>query len=155
MVELLVGIVLFAAATTTFLWGMQQGMVHASYLSEFQVALHAAQGRLEQLAATDFDTLLSGAGFVAANAGVQQEVLAGLPAGILAIQIRNADALNPGNPALLDLHVAVCWTFHSTMLIGENDGAANCMETSGAAYPNPGWEVNSPAMVSMRVARRS
>ena len=143
---------LFASASVAYLLGMQQGMIHTDYLSQYQIALHAAQGRLEQLAATDFDTLWTGAAFAAAQAGQQQEPLANLPGGMLSIQIRSADVVNP--PNLLDLHVAVCWTFRNTARIGENNGNNNCVETSGLVYPTAGWEVNSPAMVSMRVARR-
>ena len=68
--------------------------------------------------------------------------------------ILNIDAARDSEGNVIDIHVAACWTAIGTILMGENDGTNNCLETDGAAYPAAGWEVSSPAMVSMRIARR-
>lgn len=140
LVELLIAAVLLIGVVSALLSGMEQAMVHTEYLSQFQVAVNATQGALEVLQGTDFDTLWVDA---QANPTGRQQGLVILPGGILAVQIRNADLRNPTNPALLDLHVAACWQFRSRQI-----GDANCQGGIG-----PGGWVNSPVMVSTRVAR--
>lgn len=154
LTELLIGTFLLVIGGGAALMGMRYGMIHMEYLSQFQVAMNAAQGKLEELSAASFATLWRGSEYAAAQSASGQRIaLSDLPGGALVIQIRNADIQNSVNPSLLDLHVAACWE-HRGRRIGENDGAQNCVETTGVAYPTPGWEINSPVMVSTRIARR-
>jgi prepilin-type N-terminal cleavage/methylation domain-containing protein len=144
LVELLVGTALLVGGSGALLLGMQQSAIHAEYLSQLQFAVNAAQGQLEALSATAFDTLWSGAEFSAARTGRQTLPLPDLPGRALAVQIRSADIRNPLNPALLNLHVAVCWQSR-----GRQIGEADCQDGADAEE----W-VNSPVMVGTRVARR-
>ena len=72
LIELLIGTALLVGGGGALVMGMHYGMLHSEYLSEFQVAMNAAQGRLEELASTDLDTLWTGAAFAEARAGTGQ-----------------------------------------------------------------------------------
>ena len=176
LAELLIGLALLVGGGGTLLAGMHYATIHAEYLSEHQIAMNAAEGLLERLAATNFDTLM-GSQYAAARGGIQRcllwdlncngvvetgEVLNDslLPTGALDVQLRqpSEDALrNPGNPALLDIHVAACWQSRGRS-IGEDRNCNGVLDpaedgsTSIAPTPN-GW-VDSPVMVSTRVGRR-
>ena len=162
LVEILVGTVLLIGGGGAVLLGMNSALIHADYLSQFQVAMNAAQGELEQLSALPFDTLWSGVEFANARANGQRvelppELAEGLPGGAIAIKIRSADLRNPTNPALLDLYVAACWQSRGRR-IGEDQNCNGQLDPGedGATTLNPvpnGW-IDSPAMVSTRIARR-
>ncbi|MBI3324920.1 MAG: type II secretion system protein [Candidatus Omnitrophica bacterium] len=169
LVEVLISVLLLIATGGALLLGMHHASVHADYLSQFQVAMNAAQGELEQLASTSFDTLWAmaqaspngqcmgigedancngalDAGEDTNGNGVLDELLSG---GRLAVEIKSADTRNP--PSLLDLHVAACWTARGRR-IGE-DANCNGALDAGEDTNGNGW-VDSPVMVSTRVARR-
>lgn len=61
LVELLIGTALLVGGGGALVMGMHYGMIHSEYLTDYQVAMNAAQGRLEELASTDIDTLWTGA----------------------------------------------------------------------------------------------
>ena len=63
LVELLVGTALLVGGGGALVMGMHYGMIHSEYLTNFQVAMNAAQGKLEELASTDLDTLWNGAAY--------------------------------------------------------------------------------------------
>ena len=133
------------------LLGMQYAMIHAGYLSEFQVAMDAAQGEVETLSATSFDTLWSGAEFVNARAGGQRVSLPNFPQGALAIHIRPVPPAAI-NPTLLDLQVAACWESRGRR-IGEDQNCNGVLDPGEDVNQN-GW-IDSPVMVSTRVGRET
>ena len=170
MIETLLGVVLLLSGATAFLWGMQSWTLHADYISEYQVAMNAAQGQLEALAATPFNTLWTDAQFDAArppNTGLLMCVgedancngllepgedanANGLLDSVrLGVQIQSADTIDP--PDLLNLHVAACWVSRGRS-IGE-DRNCNGQLDAGEDADLDGW-LDSPAMVSTRIARR-
>lgn len=178
LVEVLISVLLLMGAGSALLLGMQHASIHADYLSQFQVAMNAAQGELERLMATSFDSLWTGAEFADArrtdapmgqcvgigeDANCNGQLDAGedldgdnaldapLPGGRLTIQIKQADPRNPLNPALLDLHVAACWTAKGRR-IGEDQDCDGELDVGEDAKGN-GW-LDSPVMVSTRIARR-
>jgi len=161
-VELLVGFGLLLAAGGALLTGMQVTSRDVEYLSQFQIALNAAQGELEMLSATSFDVLATGAAFASARAGGQcfglgpdlncnQNPLLNAPR--LAIQIKDPNSgggVPSANSTLLDLHVAACWR-HRGRPIGED---VNCNGRLDAGEDTNGnsW-IDSPVMVSIRIGR--
>ena len=155
MVELLLGILLLVGGGGALLFGMLYAMDHTSYLSEFQIAMNAAQGELEMLEATNVDTLWSDPFY--ANARRTDPLLQmgqgvavpNLHNGMLTIQIKRADPQEP--PALLDIQVAACWQ-HRGRPIGEDHDCDGFLDVGEDINLN-GW-VDSPAMVSTRIARR-
>ena len=174
LVEVLIGTALLVVGGGALLVGIRYTTIHADYLSQCQVAMNAAQGLLEQLAATDF-SLLTGGQYGAAFAGAQRcwledlncngaqdageeafgtsRVSSLLGGGTLDLQIRQpADdaARNPDNPALLDLHVAACWQSRGRA-IGEDRNCNGVLDSGEDANTN-GW-IDSPVMVSTRVGR--
>lgn len=151
LVDVLVGASLLVGGGTALLWAMHSGVIQADYLSQFQVAMNAAEGELEELSATSFDTLWTGAEYAAARANGQGVALTDVPQGQLAIQIRNADVLNPMDPSLLDLHVAACWTSRGRR-IGEDQNCNGALDAGEDTNAN-GW-IDSPAEVSTRIAKR-
>lgn len=171
LTELMIGTALLIGGGGTLLAGMHYATIHAEYLSQHQVAMNAAQGLLERLAATDFETL-TGPPYAAARAGIQRcflwdfdcngavdagEVLNTnlLPGGALDVQIRQPadDALrHPSTPALLSLHVAACWQSRGRP-VGEDRNCNGILEAGEDANGNT-W-VDSPAMVATRVGRRT
>ena len=173
LVELMVGTALLVGGGGALLVGMHYSRLHSDYLTDFQVAMNSAQGRLEELAATSFDILLTG------NEYVQARTAAGQCRGLG--EDRNCNGiLDPGedingnntldeplrgarlnirvrptpgmvNQTLLDLHVAACWT-SGTRRIGED---LNCNgQMDNGEDPNGNGFLDSPAMVSTRVAVR-
>lgn len=172
LVELLIGTALLVGAASALLLGMHYAMLHVDHLSQFQVAMNAARGQLERLAATDFDTLATGAAFAAARSSGRlvcsgedancNGVLEGgedangnqvLDGARLAIQIKNPDGTAPTAAShLLDLHVAVCWQSVGRR-IGEDRNCNGQLEAPEDT-DGDGW-IDSPAMVSTRLARSS
>ena len=162
--EILLGVLLIVGGGGALLLAISSVMTHSEYVGQMQIAVNAAQGRLEELASTDFDTLWDpnapgGHALDAARTTRLLETLLNpvlpngqpaLPNGRLAIQVRSAvpSGAAPGdqNTILLDLHVAACWV-HKGRTIGE--GGTNCQDG-----PDANWWVDSPVMVSTRVARR-
>ena len=67
MVELMVGTLLLVGGGGALLMGMQYAVAHSSYLNEFQIAMNAVQGKLEELSSTPFDTLLNDVSFADAR----------------------------------------------------------------------------------------
>jgi type II secretory pathway pseudopilin PulG len=151
LVEVLIATFLLVVGLGALLFGMHYVMIHAAYVRQAQVAMNAAQGQLERLAAQDFDALMADAGYCtgtcASTRTVQQS---SLPGGLLAIQIRPAP-LDDTTPAFLDIHVAACWQARGRA-IGEANGATQCAD--GTADGAANWWVDSPVVVSTRVARR-
>ena len=177
LVETLLGVALLIGGASAFLIGLNGTMVHSEYLSQYQVALNAAQGQLEALAATRLDLLSTGGNFGPARAngqgvGIGEDlncngVLDGgedvngngrldspLPGGCLAIQIKNIDGSVPAaDSTVLDLHVAACWRFRGRT-IGEDQNCNGQLDPgSGEDLNGNGW-LDSPVMVSTRVAKR-
>ena len=164
LVEVLIGTMLLVGGGGALLVGMQQATSHADYLSQFQIAMQAAQGELDELASTDFDTLLTTdcayslapASLPCANRGIRTVTLANRSAqeiagALLTVQIKPAPGESPSAPSLLDIHVAACWRFHGRAL-GDNRNCNGQMEV-GEDADGDGW-FDSPAMVSTRVGRR-
>ncbi len=163
LVELLIAMVLFIAGAGGLFLGMHYAMAHAQYLRQMQITMNAAQGRLEQMASTNFDLLAAGTVIipgetvVSGNALTDQLVVtpaAGTPlatiGGQFALQVRPV-AGQPIPPNLLDLHVAACWR-NRGRAIGELNGAILCQDRA-AGEPASNWWVDSPAMASTRIAR--
>ena len=150
LVEILIATFLLVVGLGTLLFGMHYAMIHAEYVKQAQVAMNAAQGQLEQLAAADFDTaLLTDAGYCTGTCtNTRRPVLTlnGIT-GQLAIQIRPVP-LADTTPDLLDIHVAACWQQRGRV-IGEANGAVACADGADV-----GWWVDSPISASTRVARR-
>lgn len=165
LVELLVGTLLLVGGGGALLLGMQYAMAHVDYLTSYQTAMNAAQGQLNTLSATAFDTLWSTAqanpnGYrlcvgedVNCNgvldAGEDTDGNGLLNGTRLGIQIKNADMRNPLNPTLLDLHVAACWNARGRRL-GEDLNCDGDLDPGEDTNGN-GW-IDSPAMVSTRIA---
>ena len=152
LVELLISTALLVGGVGALLLGMNVTMAHSDYLRDFQIAMNAAEGRLEELAATaaDFNTQSIGADFAQARSATGQcrgmgedqncngmlDVVAPsedvnqnrqldepLAGGRLTVQIRTFPVGTPfANANLLDLHVAACWNTRSRQ-IGEDQ---NC-----------------------------
>ena len=177
LVEVLIATTLLVGGGTALMLGMQQSVVHAEYLSQFQVAMNAAQGELEELSSVPIDMLWAGNAYLAARGtgmcvGIGEDsncnglLDAGedangngaldspIPNGRLGIWIRQPldDAIrNPGDPELLDIHVAACWQ-HRGRPIGEDQNCNGQMD-AGEDVNGDGW-MTSPAMVSLRIGRR-
>jgi type II secretory pathway pseudopilin PulG len=152
LVEMLIGTMLLAGGGGMLLFGMHYAMMHAGFLRQAQVAMNAAQGQLEQLAAADFDALMADAGYCTGTCTNTRYAVLTLdgPDGQLAIQIRPVP-LTDTTPDLLDIHVAACWQQRGRV-IGEANGATACADSAADGAAN--WWVDSPIMVSIRVARR-
>jgi len=178
LVEVLVSTSIFVGGTGALLIGMNQVMKYGDYLSQIQYAVNVAQGQLETLAALPVSTLrwdpsyagersatgacyagttVAGCKVLSALANLP-DGRAPLPNGRLIVQIRNADALNPSNPEVLDLHVAVCWQARSGQwIVGEDNGGGvsanrcNGRLDAGEDANNNGW-MDTPVMVSTRVS---
>ena len=172
MVELLVGTAVLVGGGGALLIGMQYAMAHSDYLRDFQLAMNATQGRLEELSATDFDALWTGNQFAAARTAAGQciglnedrncngQLDAGedlnannvldepLPGGRLWMKIQRSIP-GPQEPTLLDLVVSACWATRGRR-VGED---ANCNGQLGAGEDaNGNGLLDSPVMASTRVA---
>ena len=161
LVETLLGVFLLLGAGGALLVGMQQAMMSADYLRQLHAVVNAAQGRLEQLTATPFETLATGAEFASAWTVGRSEALTGLPEitdGRLSIQIRQPvddDQLNnPGNPAVVTLHVAACWRFRGRLIAGDDKNCNGVLDADEAASGVDGL-ITSPVMLSTRMTKRS
>ena len=168
LLEAIFGVLLIVGGGGTLLLAMSSAMTHSEYLGQAQTAVNGAQGLLEELAATPFDVLWTGAAATLpdgtnvnlANARAGRALIAftgpllpnGNPSmtnGQLAVQIRPVPiTAPPADPtvALLDVHVAACWT-NKGRTIGESNGATRCQDSAADAN----WSVDSPVMVSRRV----
>ena len=165
LVETLIAIVILVMASSAALIGIHYAMIHAEYMKQAQVALNAAQGRLEQLSSSTIEFLLQDPSLAQAQADRQLETpavgspFASVSNARLAVQIRT---IPPGEVPpinIVEIHVAACWTARGRT-IGEGGTAANgtpfngtplCQDTSGDVST---WAVDSPIMVSTRVARK-
>ena len=183
LIELLMATVMVVGGGGAILMSLCYSMRQTAYLAQFQVAMAAAEGKLQELAATSFDTLVSAPAFQAAwtaqgqCAGLGEDTncngaldagedLNGnglldepLPEARLIIQIRQStgDALiNPVRPTLLDVHVAACWRAWGRV-IGEDQNCNGQLEAgedgSTPLNPAPNGWAESPVMVSTCVAR--
>ena len=175
LVEVVIGTALVTGIGGVLLLSMNTAIVHTDYLAQLQVAANAAQGQLERLSATDFDTLRTGVEFQAARTAAGQcvgisedtncngvldagEDLNGnkqlddpLPGGRLSLQIRPADTRNPANPDLLDLYISACWSARQRRISED----ANCNGVLNAGEDRNGnGLLDSPVMLSTRIAVR-
>jgi len=172
LIELMVGTALLVGGGGALLVGMQYALIHADYLTDYQLAMNAVQSRLEELSAQSFDTLLTDPQYAAARTAAGQcmglnedrnctGVLAGQDLngnGVLDEPILGArltvrvDPFPPGTPppaTLLTLHVAACWTARGRA-IGEDLNCNGVLDAGEDANAN-GW-LDSPAMASTRIA---
>lgn len=168
LVELLIGAALVTVGGGALLLGMNTTMGHTDYLTQLQIVVNAAQGRLEELTALPIDTLWTESFYAKARSpntglcmGLNEDrncdgILNGgedlnangaldepLPGARLSVMIRNADIRTPTNPTLLDLYVTACWQSRGRR-IGEDQ---NC---NGAL--DPGEDVNGDTLVDSPVA---
>ncbi len=170
IVELLVGTGLLVGGGGALLVGMYHGMIFVDYLSDLQVAMHAAQGKLEELAATDFDTLAADAAAnstagerfcMAANVNCDAAHTlnpeTSLTSGKLNVHIRPYPDPNDPTPDMLDIHVAASWRSRGRCIGGEDagSGAGQCsgLLENGEDLDHDGW-MDSPVMLSTRVSRK-
>lgn len=181
LVELLIGTALLVGGGGALIVGMRYAMLHTEHISRHQLAMNAAQGLLERLSATDF-TVLLGPQYAAAFGADQPcppgsqlcplwdlncnglleagEVVSDpLNGGALVLQIcqpAGDAASHPGNPQLLDIHVAACWQSNGHP-IGEDRNCNGVLDPgedgSTAINPTPNGWVDSPVMVSTEVGR--
>lgn len=138
LVEVMLSVILAVGAGGVALIGMYYTMAHAEFLRQQQIAINAAQGTLEGLKATPFDSLLADPAYN----GWRTQALSGIPNGLLAVQIREAT-----DPNLLVLHVAACWQ-HRGHAIGEANGPTPCADGTDAD-----WWVDSTVKLSTEVGR--
>ena len=119
--ELLVGSALLVVGIGTLMFGMHYTSLYAGYLHDEQMAMHEAQGVLEQLSSAGVKAL-SGAtllvvlepssppatliNLASARTGQEVPTLSFLNNGKIAIQVRQ-----PATPDVFDISVAACWTY--------------------------------------------
>lgn len=158
LVEVLVSTAVLVAGGGALLLGMHYTMAHSDYLNHAQIAIQAAQGELERLTSETFGTLATGAAYNGARQNGQIVAINNpteLPGGALGVQIKAFPAGTPfATATLLDLSVAACWTSRGRR-VGEDQSLPNCngvLDPGEDANAN-GW-LDSPAMVSTRVARK-
>ena len=154
LVEVLVGTAVLVTGGGALLLGMHYALVQSDYLNHAQIAIQAAQGELERLTSETFSTLATGAAYVGARQNGQSVAInnAELPGGMLGVQIKTFPAGTPfATATLLDLSVAACWTSRGRR-IGEDQSCNGVLEAAEDVNGN-GW-IDSPAMVSTRVARK-
>ena len=158
LVEVVIGALLIVAGGGALLFGMYYTGLHATYLRDEQAAINVAEGRLQQLTAASFATLVSAPadqtclfedtncnGILDAGEDINGNIQLDsepLTNGRVAIQIHPV----AGQPTMLDLRAAVCWTFRGRQ-IGEGAAGAPCTNQDG------NWWVDSPAVVTTRVAQ--
>lgn len=152
LVEVMIGTALLVGGGGALLLGMHYTLVHSDYLSDFQVAIHAAQGELERLSNENFGTLWTGAAYMGARQNGQRVDINNpeLPGGVLGVQIQPFPA-GAASPTLLDLSVAACWTSRGRRL-GEDQNCNGVLD-AGEDLNGNGW-IDSPAMVSTRLATK-
>lgn len=142
LVEVMLSVILAVGAGGVALIGMYYTMAHAEFLRQQQIAINAAQGTLEGLRATPFDSLLADPAYN----GRRTQALSGIPNGLLAVQIRPSP-LEATDPNLLVLHVAACWQ-HRGRAIGEANGPTPCADGTDAD-----WWVDSLVKLSTEVGQ--
>ena len=180
LVELMIGTALLVGGGGALIMGMHYAVAHSDYLADFQIAMNAAQARLEELAATNFTTLVTDVRYAAARTAAGQCTGLGedwdcdgnLDAGEdlnnngqldepilnarLTVHIKNLDGTAPtGNSTIVNIHVAACWRTRGRAISEDLNcnGQLNAGEdtTGGGARALNGL-VDSPAMASTRVA---
>ena len=147
---------MLGAGGGALLLGMHYTMAHSDYLNHAQIALQAAQGELERLTSENFSTLAGGGYADAQGNGRRVDIInAELPGGALGVQIKTFPAGTDFLQAtMLDLSVAACWTSRGRRIV-EDQSLPNCngvLDPGEDANAN-GW-LDSPAMVSTRVAKK-
>lgn len=175
LLEVLLGTALLVGGGGALLIGMNSAMINAGYLQQMQLAMNATEGKLEELAATDFETLIVGGTFTQARqsagqcAGLNEDANCNgtldagedtngsgtldepIPGAHLTIQIVPADPINPTAPGLLKLHVAASWVSRGRR-IGEDQNGNGRLDLGEDANGDT-W-ISSPVMSSTAVARR-
>ena len=149
LVELLVGGAILLATSGGLLLSMQYSMMHSDSLRNFQVAMPAAQGELEQLASVDFDELDTGPAYAAARGTGLPVPMAGLPGGMLSVQIQ--PVVTATNAKLLEVRVAACWTTRGRRF-GEDLNCNGVRDAGEDANANT-W-LDSPVMAVTRIAQK-
>ena len=154
LAEVMVSTAVLVAGGGALLLGMHYTVAHSDYLNHAQIALQATQGELERLSNEDFNTLSIGLTYAGARQNGQPVAInnAELPGGTLGVQIKAFPAGTPfGTATLLDLSVAACCTSRGRR-IGEDQNCDGVLDAGEDANGNT-W-IDSPAMVSTRVARK-
>ena len=181
LIEVLISTGLLVGGGGALLVGMSQGFLLVNFLTEQQVALQAAQGTLEELAATDFDTLATSNNAIltaargAAGAGVcmgedkncdgiispgevdtngngrADSVLS--PTGRLNFRIRPIPGEVLATASQLDLIVSASWRSGRRCVGGEDRNCSGVLDAGEDANGN-GW-LDTPVMVSTRVSRQN
>jgi hypothetical protein len=174
LIELMVGTALLLGGGSALVMGMHYAMAHSDYLNDFQIAMNASQGRLEELAALPLDTLWNDPMYTAARTAAGQCMGLGeddncngaldvgedmdgdaaldepLPGARLNVRIRNT--FGAANPTIVDIHVAACWRSGGRRL-GEDTDCDGVLDTLPSAEDvNASGFMDSPAMASTRVA---
>ena len=182
LVEVLIGTGLLVGGGGALLAGMCHGFMLVDFLSNRQVALHTAQGKLEELATLPFDTLASGAEFSTARTAAGLVVCAGedancngkldagevdvnrngradrlLTNGKLNIRIRPVPVLDNATADFSDpdimLDVSVAASWRERRrCIGGEDRNCNSILDPGEDVNRNGW-LETPVVVSTRVVR--
>ena len=174
LTEVLVSTALIVGGGGALLVGLHYSMLHADYLGNFQVAMNAVQGKLEELAATNFDMLWTGSTLSAARTAAGQCMGLGedancngtldagedvngngalddpLPGGRLSVRIQPSIA-GAVSPTLLDIQVSACWATHGRT-IGEDQNCNGLLENGEDTNGN--GLLDAPAVASVRVARK-
>ncbi len=152
LVELLVSTGLLVGGGGVLLAGMYHGLLLVDYLSDQQVVVQAVQGKLEELAAMDFDELATGVKFVEARTPRGMAMCAGedancdhilnpdevdtngngradqlLPLCKLHVRIRTVPtkAETFTTATMLDISVAASWRLRSRCIGGEDSISPN------------------------------
>ena len=172
LIELLIATALLVGGGGALLLGMHYTMAYSDYLTGLQVAMNAVQGKIEELSSKTFDELENGAEYAAARTATGQCIGIGEDRncngilnvgedvnvnGVLDDPLRGGRffvRIQPSppaavNPALLDVHVAACWTTRGRT-VGE-DRNCNGMLDAGEDV-NGNGVIDSPAMASTRIA---
>lgn len=180
LIEVLISTGLLVGGGGALLVGMSQGFLLVNFLTEQQVALQAAQGMLEELAAADFDELatsnnvLLGAARGTAGAGVcmgEDKNCDGiispgevdtngngradrvLPTGRLNFRIRAIPGEALSTATQVDLIVSASWRSGRRCIGGEDRNCSGVLDAGEDANGN-GW-MDTPVMVSTRVSRKN
>jgi type II secretory pathway pseudopilin PulG len=172
IMELVVGTAILLGGAGAILLGMFATMAHGDYLRDYQIAMNAAEGRLEEMASREFSTLRNGAAFGPSWTPEGQCMGLGedrncndvldpgedlndngrldepLPSGRLNVMIRESPPLAP-DPTLLDLHVSACWVSRGRV-IGEDRNCNGRLELA-VEDANGNRLMDSPVMASTRV----
>ena len=177
LIEVLMAVVLLISGVVVILMAMNVAMIHSEYLTQMQVARHAAQGLLERLTAVptqaDFDAL-SARPKMPQMTVCQLEDLncngqgGALPPGEVGeLDLNSNGVIDDGgllatgavlllqirnDQTMLNVHVTACWQ-HRGHSISE-DLTCDGTLTPAEDLNGNGW-VDSPVMVSAKVGRKS